>query len=162
MIEELLHDEKEKAEHIMLVDLARNDLGRVCHEIVTNNLMDIEKYSHVLHMVSNVTGVLQKDKTSFDLFKASFPAGTVSGAPKIRAMEIIEELEPCERGPYAGALGYFDFCDNLNFCIIIRSVFVKDQQFYIQAGAGIVADSDPEKEYQETKNKALGIVQSLF
>lgn len=162
VINDLLQDEKEKAEHIMLVDLARNDLGRVCQNVTTDTLMEVEKYSHVMHMVSNVTGILKKGMTSFDLFKASFPAGTVSGAPKIRAMEIIEELEPSERGPYAGALGYFDFEDNLNFCIIIRSVFAKNNKFFMQAGAGIVADSHPEKEYQETQNKALGILQSLF
>lgn len=160
MVQSLLADEKERAEHIMLVDLARNDLGRVCdyESVVVSGLMHVEKYSHVMHMVSDVEGVLQEGKTAFDLFKASFPAGTVSGAPKIRAMQIISELEPQARGPYAGALGYFDFRGNMDLCIIIRTILSKNGQYFIQAGAGIVADSVPESEYEETRNKAKGVV----
>lgn len=164
IIAELKADEKEKAEHIMLVDLGRNDLGRVCdyHSIQTSELMNIEKYSHVMHMVTHIEGHLKPDKTAFDLFKATFPAGTVSGAPKIRAIEIIEKLEPCERGPYAGALGYFDFRGNMDLCIIIRTILAKANEFMIQAGAGIVADSIPEIEYQETQNKARAMIEACL
>ncbi len=162
VIADLLQDEKERAEHIMLVDLARNDLNRVADEVKTENMFDIEKYSRVIHMVTKVTGKLKLEFDAFDLFKATFPAGTVSGAPKIRAMEIIEELEPCERGPYAGAMGYFDFQDNLNFCIIIRTILAKAGKLYVQAGAGIVTDSDPEKEYQETCHKAYALLQAIL
>ncbi len=160
MIQSLLSDEKEKAEHIMLVDLGRNDLGRVCQfgTVKTNSLMEIEKYSHILHMVSNIEGNLAKGKTAFDLFKATFPAGTVSGAPKIRAIELIDELEPEARGLYAGALGYFDFRGNMDLCITIRTILNWNKRYYVQAGAGIVADSDPEREYDETCNKAKGML----
>lgn len=160
---ELLADEKEKAEHIMLVDLARNDLGRVCRSgsVRVERLMSVEKYSHVMHIVSDVNGELEKDKDAFDLFRASFPAGTVSGAPKIRAMQIIDELETVRRGPYAGAVGYFDFAGNMDTCIAIRTVFIKGKQAYVQAGAGIVADSVPQKEYQESVNKAKAMLKAL-
>lgn len=158
----LLEDEKELAEHIMLVDLGRNDLGRVCKHgsVKVTELMMIEKYSHVMHLVSNVEGTLRTGKKGTDLLKACFPAGTVTGAPKIRAMEIIEEIEPVKRGPYAGAVGYFSLQGNMDFCITIRTVIIKDERMYIQAGAGIVADSVPEKEYIETKNKARGLMEA--
>ncbi len=158
----LLDDEKERAEHIMLVDLGRNDLGRVCKpgSVKVTELMTIEKYSHVMHIVSNVEGTLKSGKRATDLLKASFPAGTVSGAPKIRAMEIIEEVEPVKRGPYAGAAGYFSLQGDMDFCITIRTVIIKDDRVYIQAGAGIVADSVPEREYTETKNKARGLMEA--
>ncbi|MFH1655907.1 MAG: anthranilate synthase component I [Candidatus Omnitrophota bacterium] len=156
LAKDLLNDAKEKAEHIMLVDLGRNDLGRVCKKstVKVNEFMKIEKYSHVMHIVSNVKGILSKNKDIYDLLRATFPAGTVSGAPKIRAMEIIDELENIKRGPYAGCVGYFSFSGNLDTCITIRTIIVKDKNAYIQAGAGIVADSKPEKEYFETVNKA--------
>ncbi|MCM8777913.1 MAG: anthranilate synthase component I [Candidatus Omnitrophica bacterium] len=159
---ELLADEKERAEHIMLVDLGRNDLGRVCKpgSVRVTELMSIEKYSHVMHIVSNVEGFLKKGKSAVDLINASFPAGTVSGAPKIRAMEIIEEIEPEKRGPYAGAVGYFSLQGNMDFCITIRTFFIKGNTLYIQAGAGIVADSVPEREYKETENKARGLMEA--
>jgi len=157
---ELLQDEKERAEHVMLVDLGRNDLGRVCQpgSVRVTELMTIEKYSHVMHIVSNVVGRLAPGQTAFDLLRATFPAGTVSGAPKIRAMEIIEELEPARRGPYAGAVGYFSFRGDMDFCITIRTFVVKRERIYVQTGAGIVADSVPEKEYLETKNKAAALM----
>jgi len=160
---DLLADEKEKAEHIMLVDLARNDLGRVCDagSIKVSDLMSIERYSHVMHIVTNVSGKLSPGKDAFDLFAASFPAGTVSGAPKVRAMEIIDELETARRGPYAGAVGYFDFQGNLDTCITIRTIVVKGKKAYIQAGAGIVADSVPEKEYEESLNKARALLKAI-
>lgn len=160
---ELLADKKERAEHIMLVDLGRNDLGRVCESgtVEVNQLMEIEKYSHVMHMVSNVTGRLRRGKSQFDLMRAVFPAGTVSGAPKIRAMEIIDELEPTRRGPYAGSVGYFSFSGNLDSCITIRTILMRGNKLYIQAGAGIVADSNPKKEYLETKSKAKALVSSI-
>lgn len=163
MADELLADPKERAEHIMLVDLGRNDVGRVSEigKVSVNELMVVERYSHVMHMVSNVRGILSRDKNSFGLIKACFPAGTVSGAPKIRAMEIIEELEPSKRGIYAGAVGYFSFSGNMDTCIIIRTILIKDRVAYIQAGAGIVADSDSEKEYQETVNKAKAMVRAV-
>lgn len=155
---ELADDEKEKAEHIMLVDLGRNDLGKVCipGSVKVTELMKIEKYSHVMHLVSNVEGILKKNKSPVDLLSATFPAGTVTGAPKIRAMEIIEELEPKKRGPYAGAVGYFSLIGDMDFCITIRTIVINHGKIYIQAGAGIVADSIPEKEYKETMNKAKG------
>jgi len=164
VINDLQRDEKECAEHIMLVDLGRNDIGRVCDydSVETSNLMAIEKYSHVVHMVSDVTGDLKKGKTAFDVLKATFPAGTLSGAPKVKAMEIINKLEPEQRGPYGGALGYFDFNGNMDLCIIIRTICAKGDTFYIQAGAGVVADSDPEKEYEETQNKARGVIKACF
>lgn len=156
LAQELLGDPKERAEHVMLVDLGRNDLGRVCEQgtVTVSEFMKIENYSHVMHIVSNVKGTLAKDKTPFDVLEVTFPAGTVSGAPKIRAMEIIDELEPLARGPYAGAVGYFGFNNNLDTCITIRTILIKGKTAYFQAGAGIVADSNPRKEYQETKNKA--------
>ncbi|MBI4620569.1 MAG: anthranilate synthase component I [Desulfobacterales bacterium] len=160
---DLLKDPKEIAEHIMLVDLGRNDVGRVAKTatVNVNELMVIEKYSHVMHIVSNVQGVLDDDKDSFDVLKACFPAGTVSGAPKVRAMEIIEDLEPTRRGPYAGAVGYFSFSANMDFCITIRTVIIKDHTIYIQVGAGIVADSEPDKEWSETVNKAKAMMKAL-
>jgi anthranilate synthase component 1 len=165
---ELLNDEKELAEHTMLVDLGRNDLGRVCQEgtVKIEKQMKIERYSHVMHIVSQVTGNLKSGKDSIDVFEASFPAGTVSGAPKIRAMEVIEELEPTPRGPYAGAVGYFSFPDeegnmNMDSAITIRSFFLKGDKGWLQAGAGIVYDSVPEREYQETINKLKALFKSL-
>jgi len=160
---ELLSDEKEKAEHIMLVDLGRNDLGRVCKfsSIKINELMVIERYSHVMHIVSDITGELKPGKDGFDLIAAAFPAGTVTGAPKIRAMEIIDELENVRRGPYAGAVGYFDFYGNFDTCITIRTILMKGGNAYVQAGAGIVADSVPAKEYEETLNKAGALLKAL-
>ncbi len=156
---ELLADPKERAEHLMLVDLGRNDVGRVAQygTVETTDLLVIEKYSHVMHIVSGVHGKLEKGKDQFDVLKASFPAGTVSGAPKIRAMEIIEELEPERRGPYAGAVGYFGFSGNMDICITIRTFIMRGRDLWVQAGAGIVADSDPQLEYEETLNKARGL-----
>lgn len=153
---ELLADEKERAEHIMLVDLGRNDLGRVCDvgTVEVEELMVIEKYSHVMHIVSDVSGRLQEGKDAIDLVAATFPAGTVSGAPKVRAMEIIDELEPTRRGLYAGAVGYFGNEGDSDLCIAIRTIFMKDGMAFVQAGGGIVYDSDPAKEYQESCNKA--------
>ncbi|MGB9698898.1 MAG: anthranilate synthase component I [Thermodesulfobacteriota bacterium] len=160
---ELLADEKERAEHIMLVDLGRNDVGRVAQigTVAVTELMGIERYSHVMHIVSNVRGLLAPGKNCFDVFRAAFPAGTVAGAPKIRAMEIIEELEPIRRGLYAGAVGYFSFSGNLDTCIAIRSILIKEGKAYIQTGAGIVADSDPQKEYEETINKAQALFRAI-
>ncbi len=160
---ELLADEKERAEHIMLVDLARNDLGRVAQfgTVRVTELMNVERYSHVMHMVSNVTARLRHDCDGFDLIKATFPAGTVSGAPKIRAMQIISELEKTRRGCYAGAVGYVGFDGNLDSCIVLRSVVIKDGKAYYQAGAGVVADSDPRREYEETMSKAGAMKQAL-
>ncbi|MFA5779645.1 MAG: anthranilate synthase component I [Elusimicrobiota bacterium] len=160
---ELLTDEKEKAEHLMLVDLGRNDLGRVClfNSVKLTKFMTVEKYSHVMHIVSDVIGKLKPASDAFDLLKATFPAGTVTGAPKIRAMEIIEELEPTKRGLYAGAVGYFDFNGNMDFAINIRTIIMKGKKAYIQAGAGIVADSVAEKEYEETLNKAKGTLKAI-
>lgn len=153
---ELMADPKERAEHVMLVDLGRNDAGKVAvsGSVSVPTLMEVERYSHVMHIVSRVEGVLKPDKDCFDLFMSSFPAGTVSGAPKIRAMEIIQELEPESRGPYAGAVGYFGFNGNMDFCITIRTITIARKRLSIQAGAGIVADSIPEEEYKETVRKA--------
>ncbi len=161
--EELKADPKEIAEHIMLVDLGRNDTGRVSKtgSVEVTELMTVERYSHVMHLVSNVVGKLRKGHNAFDVLRASFPAGTVTGAPKIRAMEIIEELEPTTRGPYAGSVGYFDFSGNMDMCITIRTIIFKNKKAYIQAGAGIVTDSDPEKEYKETVNKAKGMFKAI-
>lgn len=166
--EDLLQDPKEIAEHIMLVDLGRNDLGRVCVKgsVEVDQLMIIERYSHVMHIVSNVIGKLDPNKTAWDLLKACFPAGTVSGAPKIRAMEIINELEPERRGPYSGVYGYYDFEGQLNTAIAIRTMVVRSlqencHQVSVQAGAGLVADSEPEKEYEETLNKAKGLLEAI-
>ena len=163
MERDLLADEKEKAEHIMLVDLGRNDVGRVAEigSVEVTELMGVERYSHVMHIVSNIQGSLAPGKNAFDVFRAAFPAGTVSGAPKIRAMEIIEELEPVRRGPYAGAVGYFSFSGNMDTCITIRSIFIKGGKAYVQVGAGIVADSIPEKEYEETLNKAQATFRAI-
>lgn len=163
LAKELSVDSKERAEHIMLVDLGRNDMGRVCKygTVKVTELFSVEKYSHVMHLVSSVQGKLRKGMNQYDLLKACFPAGTVSGAPKVRAMEIIEELEPCRRGPYAGALGYFGFTGNMDTCIIIRTIIIKDNIAYIQAGAGIVADSEPESEYEETLNKARALIKAI-
>ncbi|MFO0773646.1 MAG: anthranilate synthase component I [Nitrospiraceae bacterium] len=161
--QELLADEKERAEHVMLVDLGRNDLGRIARtgSVRVDALMQIERYSHVMHIVSHVRGDLAGGKDAYDVFRACFPAGTVSGAPKIRAMQIIEELEPTRRGPYAGAVGYFSFSGNMDVCINIRTVVLKGRRAYIQAGAGIVADSDPEHEYYETCNKARAMMKAI-
>jgi len=160
---ELKRDEKERAEHIMLVDLGRNDVGRVSKigSVKVTELMTVERYSHVMHMVSNVEGELLDGLDCFDVLKACFPAGTVTGAPKIRAMQIIEELEPVRRGPYAGAVGYFGYSGNMDTCITIRTLLIKNGMAYIQAGAGIVADSQPRLEYLETSNKALGMVKAV-
>jgi len=160
---DLRGDVKERAEHIMLVDLARNDLGRVCEfgSVETTNLLDVERYARVMHLVSNVGGTLRDDCDAFDLFEAAFPAGTVSGAPKIRAMEIIDELETTRRGLYAGAIGYISATGDMDMCIAIRNIVVRAGVAHIQAGAGIVADSDPEAEYQETLNKAGGMLRAL-
>jgi anthranilate synthase component 1 len=160
---ELLKDEKEKAEHLMLVDLGRNDLGRVCAygSVRVDEFMTIEKYSHVMHIVSNVTGKLKKGKDALDALISCFPAGTVTGAPKIRAMEIIDELENTRRGPYAGTVAYFSFSGNLDSCIIIRTMVIKNNSIFIQAGCGIVSDSKPEKEYQESVNKAKALLEAV-
>jgi anthranilate synthase component 1 len=156
---ELLADPKERAEHVMLVDLARNDIGRVCDfgSVQVKDLMIIERYSHVMHIVSQVEGKLSADKTLYDLMRATFPAGTVSGAPKIRAMQIIAELEQTARGPYAGCVGYFSFNGNLDTCITIRTALLKDGKAYVQAGGGWVNDSTPEAEFQETVNKSMAM-----
>lgn len=163
LMEELLADEKERAEHIMLVDLGRNDVGRVSEfgSVQVDELMVIEKYSHVMHIVSNIAGSLRSDCNAFDVLRACFPAGTVSGAPKIRAMEIIEELEPTRRGSYAGAIGYFSYSGSMDTCITIRTILVRGGTAYIQVGAGIVADSVPEREYQECVNKARALVAAI-
>jgi anthranilate synthase component 1 len=161
--QDLLADPKERAEHIMLVDLGRNDVGRVSEpgSVNVSELMVIERYSHVMHIVSNVRGKLSRGNDSYDVIRACFPAGTVSGAPKIRAMEIIEELEPTRRGPYAGAVGYFGFSGNMDTCITIRTLVIKEGVAYIQAGGGVVADSDPVAEYQETVNKAKAMMRAV-
>jgi anthranilate synthase component 1 len=161
--EDLRKDPKEKAEHIMLVDLGRNDVGRVAEigSVKVTELMTVERYSHVMHLVSNVQGNLKKGLDAFDVLRSCFPAGTVTGAPKVRAMEIIEELEPTRRGIYAGAVGYFSFSGNMDTCITIRTLVIKGNKVYVQAGAGIVADSIPEKEYLETVNKAMGMVSAV-
>jgi len=159
----LKKDPKEIAEHIMLVDLGRNDVGRVSKmgQVRVDDFMVIERYSHVMHLVSSVYGILKKGKNAFDVLAASFPAGTVSGAPKIRAMEIIDELEKHRRGPYSGSVGYFGFSGNMDFCITIRTMLVKNNKIYIQAGAGIVMDSKPENEFLETQNKARGMIKAI-
>ncbi len=161
--EDLKNDEKECAEHLMLVDLARNDVGRISEPgtVEVTQFMDIERYSHVMHLVSHVQGKLRDGLSQFDALRACFPAGTVSGAPKIRAMEIIAELEPDKRGPYAGAVGYFDFSGNLDTAIAIRTIIIKDGIASVQAGAGIVADSVPELEYQECLNKAQAMLTAI-
>jgi len=163
LADELLADEKERAEHVMLVDLGRNDVGRVAQTgtVALAPFMTIERYSHVMHIVSQVTGTLHPEHNAYDTLKACFPAGTVSGAPKIRAMQIIEELEPTRRGPYAGAVGYFSFSGNMDTCINIRTVIITRHDAFIQPGAGIVADSDPTREYEETCNKARAMMRSI-
>lgn len=161
--QDLLADDKERAEHLMLVDLARNDIGRVCEfgSISVPDYMTIERYSHVMHIVSQVVGTIAEDKTAYDLMRATFPAGTLSGAPKVRALQIISELEQSQRGVYGGALGYFGFGGNHDSCIGIRTAVVKDGKIYIQSGAGIVADSVPENEFMETVNKAKGMLKAV-
>ena len=160
---DLLQDPKEIAEHVMLVDLGRNDLGRVCSSgsVTVDELMIVERYSHVMHIVSNVIGKLAPEKNAWDLLQACFPAGTVSGAPKIRAMEIIYELEPCRRGVYSGVYGYYDFEGQLNSAIAIRTMVARNNTVTVQAGAGLVADSQPEAEYEETLNKARGLLEAI-
>jgi len=161
--QELLSDAKERAEHVMLVDLHRNDLGRVCQpgSVEVDELMAVERYSHVMHIVSNVRGKLAAGRDQFDLLQAAFPAGTVSGAPKIRAMEIIEELEPVKRGPYGGAVGYFSFSGAMDTCLILRTFIVDGDTAYLQVGSGIVADSDADFEYDETMAKAAALLEAL-
>jgi anthranilate synthase component 1 len=163
LADELLADPKERAEHVMLVDLGRNDVGRVAKfgSVKLSDVMVIERYSHVMHITSNVTGTLRDDCDAFDGLKASLPAGTVSGAPKVRAMQIIDELEPHRRGPYAGAVGYIDYAGNMDTCITLRTLVVQGNNAYIQVGAGIVADSVPSSEYQETLNKAHGLLKAI-
>ncbi len=163
IIQDLLGDEKENAEHVMLLDLGRNDLGRVCElgTVQVEEYMKIERYSHVFHIVSTVSGTLRRDMTPWRALQACFPAGTVSGAPKVRAMQIIEEIEPESRGPYAGALGYVSFQGNMDTCIVIRSIFFKDGIARVQAGAGVVYDSVPEREYEETRSKAEALLLAL-
>jgi anthranilate synthase component 1 len=160
---ELLNDPKERAEHVMLVDLGRNDLGRTCRpgSVDVVDFMDIERYSHVMHLVSTVVGELADGKTAFDAFTACFPAGTLSGAPKPRAMEIIEELEPVRRGLYGGTVGYLDFAGDLDMAIAIRTTLMRDGNAYVQAGGGIVADSDPQAEEQESQNKAKAVLRAI-
>jgi anthranilate synthase component I len=160
---ELMQDPKERAEHIMLVDLGRNDVGRVAKigSVKVTELLQVEKYSHVMHLVSHVVGELAKGKDCYDVMRATFPQGTVSGAPKIRAMEIIEELEPTKRGPYAGAVGYFSYSGNMDTCIALRTMTVKGNTAFVQAGGGVVADSVPALEYEETLNKARALVRAI-
>jgi anthranilate synthase component 1 len=163
LAEELLADPKERAEHVMLVDLGRNDVGRVARygTVELSDVMVIERYSHVMHITSNVTGQLTPDRDAFDALRACLPAGTVSGAPKVRAMQIIDELEPHRRGPYAGAVGYVDFNGNMDTCIALRTVVIQGDTAYVQAGAGIVADSVPSAEFAETQNKARGLLRAI-
>lgn len=163
LAEELLADPKERAEHIMLVDLGRNDVGKVSQlgSVQISDLLTVERYSHVMHLSSTVTGTLQDGLTAFDAMRSALPAGTLSGAPKVRAMEIIDELEPHRRGPYGGAVGYVDFSGNMDTCIALRTMVIQNGIAHVQAGAGIVADSDPQAEYQETVNKAMGLLRAL-
>ena len=160
---DLLADEKEKAEHLMLVDLARNDIGRVCQtgSVKAAEYMTVERYSHVMHIVSQVIGKIESNLNAFDLLRATFPAGTVSGAPKVRAMQIIAEYEKIQRNIYAGALGYFGYEGNHDSCIAIRTAIISKNILHLQSGAGIVSDSVPENEYQETINKAKGMLKAL-
>jgi anthranilate synthase component 1 len=159
----LRNDEKERAEHVMLVDLGRNDLGRVSEygSVKVKDLMFVERYSHVMHLVSALEGTLRQDLDAIDAFAACFPAGTLSGAPKVRAMQIIEELEPTRRGVYGGSVLYADFAGNLDSCIGIRTMFMKGKKAYLQAGGGIVADSDPATEFQESMNKAGALLRAV-
>ncbi len=163
LAEELLADPKERAEHVMLVDLGRNDLGRVCTTgtVTVSELMVVERYSHVMHIVSNVQGELENQHDAFDLVRATFPAGTLSGAPKVRAMQIIDELEPVRREVYGGAVGYFSFAGNMDLAITIRTLLIKNGKVHLQAGAGIVADSDPATEWQETVNKGMAVIKAI-
>ncbi|MDD5565457.1 MAG: anthranilate synthase component I [Candidatus Omnitrophica bacterium] len=163
LMRQLLADQKEKAEHIMLVDLGRNDLGRVCKpgQVKVNEFMEVEKYSHVMHLVSDITGVVGPQYDAFDCLRACFPAGTVTGSPKVRAMEIIEELETTRRGPYAGCVGYFSFSRAMDTCITIRTIVVEGSHAYVQAGAGIVLDSKPAGEYNESVNKAKALMEAI-
>ncbi len=163
LAEELVNDPKERAEHIMLVDLARNDIGKVAEigSVKIGDLLTVERYSHVMHLSSTVTGQLRDGLTAFDALRAALPAGTLSGAPKVRAMEVIDELEPHRRGPYGGAVGYVDFSGNMDTCIALRTMVILGQTAYVQAGAGIVADSVPASEYQETVNKAMSLLRAL-
>ncbi len=163
LAEDLFQDEKERAEHVMLVDLGRNDLGRVCKygTVSVSDFMRLEHYSHVIHLTSTVSGMIKDGTDQFDLFRAAFPAGTVTGAPKVRAMELINELEPTRRGPYAGSVGYFSLSGNMDMCIAIRTIVKRGNNVYLQAGAGIVADSIPEREYQETLSKIAAIKEAI-
>jgi anthranilate synthase component 1 len=160
---ELLDDPKERAEHLMLVDLARNDVGRISEfgSVILTDFMTVERYSHVMHIVSNVTGRLSGDHSPLDVLRATFPAGTVSGSPKVRAMQIIRTMEPTSRASYAGAVGYLGFNGQLDSCIALRTVLLKDGIAHVQAGAGVVADSNPASEYEETVNKAMGVVRAV-
>ena len=160
---ELLADPKERSEHIMLVDLGRNDVGKVCEfgSVTLSDLMTVERYSHVMHLASTVRGTLLPGKSAFDALRSCLPAGTLSGAPKVRAMQIIDELEPHRRGPYGGAVGYVDFCGNMDTCIALRTMIIIGQTAYVQAGAGLVADSIPDSEFRETMNKAMGLLRAL-
>ena len=161
--QQLLSDPKERAEHVMLVDLGRNDLGRVCeyHTVEVTDLMIVERFSHVMHIVSRVIGRLREDLTAFDVLRSCLPAGTLSGAPKIRAMEIIDELEPTRRATYGGAVGYFSFSGSADTAITIRTAVIKDSTAYVQAGGGVVADSVPETEYYETVSKARAMLSAI-
>lgn len=163
LAQDLVSDPKERAEHIMLVDLGRNDVGRIAEfgTVQISDVMTVEKYSHVMHLCSTVEGTLKKEMTALDALKSCLPAGTLSGAPKVRAMEIIDELEPHKRGPYGGAVGYIDFSGNMDTCIALRTMVLVGQKAYLQAGAGVVADSEPAKEYEETLNKAKGLLRAL-
>ncbi|MBM3697054.1 MAG: anthranilate synthase component I family protein, partial [Actinobacteria bacterium] len=163
LAEELLGDPKERAEHVMLVDLGRNDVGRVCApgSVRVKDLMVVEYYSHVMHIESSVVGQLADGRRAVDALRSTFPAGTLSGAPKVRAMEIIDELEPTKRGPYGGAVGYIGFDGNLDTCITIRTIVCRDGRCHVQAGAGVVADSNPESEFEETQRKAAGMFRAI-
>jgi anthranilate synthase component 1 len=163
LADELIGDPKERAEHIMLVDLGRNDVGRVARygTVQLSDVMQVERYSHVMHICSNVTGRLEAGQSAFDALRSCLPAGTLSGAPKVRAMQIIDELEPHRRGPYGGAVGYVDFSGNMDTCIALRTMVIKGNTVYVQAGAGIVADSVPASEREETENKAMGLLRAL-
>ena len=160
---DLLADKKERAEHLMLVDLARNDIGRVCEygSVSVPEYMVVERYSHVMHIVSQVVGKIRSDQTAYDLMRATFPAGTLSGAPKVRALQIVSELERSQRGVYGGAIGYFGYEGNHDSCIGIRTAVIKDGTIYVQSGAGIVADSIPKNEFLETINKAKGMLKAV-
>jgi anthranilate synthase component 1 len=160
---ELLADEKERSEHVMLVDLGRNDLGRCCEigSVKVTEFMTNERYSHVMHLTSNVTGQLKAGMDQFDLFEAAFPAGTVTGAPKIRSMQLIEEIEPEKRGPYAGAAGFFSLSGDMDWCITIRTIIMQGSKYHLQAGAGIVADSVPKNEFEETRSKLAALAKAI-